>query len=158
MEQILEHRPFSTVEEFLFHEDISYSKLNKKALDVLVRSGACDPISDARFKHCKHLWLSVASDRPKNKKKLDENIIKYNSEPDFTEEERIENIVSLTGIFPFDIVMDKKVRERIEVNCVPPLAHVFFLKCKGEANINFLLLLRVDISYSSDSTINSLEL
>ena len=28
------------IEEFLFHDDIVYSKLNKKALDVLVRSGA----------------------------------------------------------------------------------------------------------------------
>ena len=122
MEQILEHRPFSTVEEFLFDEDISYSKLNKKALDVLVRSGACDPISDSRFKHCKHFWLSIAKDRPKNKKKLEENIVNYGGEPDFTEEERIENIVSLTGIFPFELVLDKKVRERIEINCVPPLA------------------------------------
>ena len=122
MEQILEHRPFSTVEEFLFDEDISYSKLNKKALDVLVRSGACDPISDSRFKHCKHFWLSIAKDRPKNKKKLEENIVNYGGESDFTEEERIENIVSLTGIFPFELVLDKKVRERIEINCVPPLA------------------------------------
>ena len=122
MEQILKNRPFTTPEEFLFHEDVSYSKLNKKALDVLVRSGACDKIADGRFRHCRHFWLSVAKDRPKTKKKLDDNIIKYAAEPDFTEEERIENIVSLTGIFPFEIVMDKKVKERIEYNCVPPIA------------------------------------
>jgi len=122
MEQILEHRPFSTVEEFLFDENISYSKLNKKALDVLVRSGACDSIADSRFKHCKHLWLSTVNERPKSRKKLEENIIKYSAEPDFSEEERIENIVSLTGIFPFDIVLDKKVKERIKYNSVPPLS------------------------------------
>ena len=89
---------------------------------MLVRSGACDSIADDRFRHCKHLWLSTVSDRPKNKKRLEDNIAKYQSEPDFTEEERIENIVSLTGIFPFELVMDKKVRERIEHNCVPPVA------------------------------------
>jgi DNA polymerase-3 subunit alpha len=122
LEQILAHRPFKTVEEFLFNEDISYSKLNKKALDVLIRSGACDDLSDDRFNHCKHFWLSAASDRPKSKKKLEENILKYAGEPNFTEEERIENVVSLTGIFPFELVLDKKVRERIEVNCVPPIA------------------------------------
>ena len=32
--QILENRPFSSVEEFLFNENIVYSKLNKKAIDV----------------------------------------------------------------------------------------------------------------------------
>jgi DNA polymerase-3 subunit alpha len=122
MDQILENRPFETVEEFLFHEDVSYSKLNKKALDVLVRSGACDSIADNRFNNCRHLWLSTVNDRPKNKKRLEENIKDYASEPDFTEEERIENIVSLTGIFPFELVMDKKVRERIDHNCVPPVA------------------------------------
>ena len=65
MEQILDNRPFASVEEFLFNENVSYSKLNKKALDVLIRSGACDSIVDSRFKHCRHLWLSVVNDRPK---------------------------------------------------------------------------------------------
>ena len=104
MDQILEHRPFNSIEELLFNEEISYSKLNKKSLDVLVRSGACDTIVDERFKHCRHLWLSVIDSRPKNKKKLDENIKNNLSEPDFSEEEKIENIVSLTGIFPLPFV------------------------------------------------------
>jgi DNA polymerase III alpha subunit len=122
MDQILEHRPFNSVEELLFNEEISYSKLNKKSLDVLVRSGACDTIVDDRFKHCRHLWLSIIDNRPKNKKKLDENIKNNLSEPDFSEEEKIENIVSLTGIFPFELVLDKKVKERLELLKVPPLA------------------------------------
>ena len=122
MDQILEHRPFKTVEEFIFNEDVSYSKLNKKALDVLIRSGACDTLADTRFNHCRHFWLSVVNDRPKNKKKLEENLLKFTAEPDFSEEEKIENIVSLTGIFPFELVLDKKVKERLDVNKVPPLA------------------------------------
>jgi DNA polymerase-3 subunit alpha len=122
MDQILDHRPFKNMEELLFNENISYSKLNKKSLDVLIRSGACDSISDDRFKHCKHLWLSVASDRPKTEKKLEENIEKYRSELDFSESEKIENVVNLTGIFPFDLVLDKKVKERLEYLKVPPLA------------------------------------
>jgi len=122
MDQILAHRPFNTPEEMLFNEEISYSKFNKKALDVLVRSGACDVVADDRFKHCRHFWLSVVDNRPKTKKKFLENIQKCKSEPDFTEEEKIENLVSLTGIFPFDIVVDKKVRERIKANYVPPIS------------------------------------
>jgi DNA polymerase-3 subunit alpha len=123
MDQILDHRPFKNVEELLFNEEISYSKLNKKALDVLIRSGACDGISDDRFKHCRHLWLSVVDNRPKNKKKLDENIKTNVSEPDFSEEEKIENIVSLTGVFPFELVIDNKVRERLDSSVVPPISN-----------------------------------
>jgi len=122
MDQILDHRPFKSVEDLLFNEEISYSKLNKKSLDVLVRSGACDSMIDHRFKHTKHFWLSVADDRPKNKKKFDDNLKKYLSEGDFTEEEKIDNIVSLTGVFPFEIVLDSKVKERLDHLMVPPLA------------------------------------
>jgi DNA polymerase III alpha subunit len=68
MDQLVMHRPFSTVEEFLFHPDIKYSKLNKKALDVLVRAGACNDLVDERFKGLKHFWSAVVVDRPKNKK------------------------------------------------------------------------------------------
>ena len=122
MDQILEHRPFNNVEELLFNEEISYSKLNKKALDVLVRSGACDSMIDERFKHTRHFWMSAVNERPKNKKKFDENIKKYASELNFTEEEMIENVVSLTGVFPFDIVLDPKVKERLDYLKVPPVS------------------------------------
>ena len=50
MEQIIDHRPFKSFEDLLFNENIAYAKLNKKGLDVLVRSGACDSIVDNRFK------------------------------------------------------------------------------------------------------------
>ena len=124
IEQIMANRPFKTLEEFIFNENISYSKMNKKSLDVLIRSGACKDIieGDNRFKHPRHFWCAVANDRPKNFKKLNENIAKYSSEPNFTEQEYIENSVSLTGIFPFELVLDRKVLDRIHVNCVPPVA------------------------------------
>ena len=56
IDQILEHRPFKTVDDFLFHDKITYSKLNKKALDVLCRSGAMDSLIDDRFTGAKHFW------------------------------------------------------------------------------------------------------
>ena len=113
MEQIIANRPFNSMEELLFNEKIAYAKLNKKALDVLVRSGACDSIVDDRFKHCRHLWLSVANNRPKTIKKLVENIVEYSSEPDFSHEEKVKNIIELTGLFPFELVLDSKVKERL---------------------------------------------
>ena len=48
-----------------FHPDVVYSKFNKKALDVLVRSGAMDGLIDDRFAGRKHFWSAVAVDRPK---------------------------------------------------------------------------------------------
>lgn len=122
MEQILNNRPFNTIDELIFNEEISYSKLNKKALDVLVRSGACDSISDNRFKDKKHLWNCIVNKRPKNRKKFEENLVEFKGEDDFTDEEKIENIVSLTGVFPFELVLDTKVKERLEYLKVPPLS------------------------------------
>ena len=119
--QLLANRPFNTPEEFLFNEDIIYSKLNKKALDVLCRSGAMDELMDDRFAGRKHFWSALAVDRPKNLKKFHENIELYEPEGDFTDEEKIEYISSLTGIFPIDMVIDKDVQSKLNHYCVPPI-------------------------------------
>ena len=122
IEQILDNRPFNTVEEFLFNENIVYSKLNKKALDVLCRSGAMDDLIDERFTGAKHFWSSVAVDRPRKEKNLLENIDKYVPEGDFTEEENIQYQIDLTGVFPFDLVMGERIRESLNKHMVPPIS------------------------------------
>ena len=120
-EQILKNRPFNDIDDFLFNENVVYSKLNKKALDVLCRSGALDSFIDDRFTGAKHFWTSVAVERPKNPKKFKENIEEYAPEGNFTEEEKIEYISSLTGIFPIDMVVDKDVQSKLNDYCVPPI-------------------------------------
>jgi len=119
--QVLANRPFNSIEEFLFNENITYSKLNKKALDVLIRCQALDCLMDDRFTGLKHFWSAVAVDRPKNKKRFNENVETYAPEGDFTEEELIQYKVDLTGVFPFDLVLDDNVRRRLEEKFVPPL-------------------------------------
>ena len=121
IDQILANRPFAKIEDILFNEDIIHAKLNKKALDVLCRSGALDGLVDERFTGCKHFWMSCVQDKPKNEKKLLENIALYSPEEDFTREEKIEYVSDLTGMFPFDLVLTKNIRESIERYCVPPL-------------------------------------
>jgi len=121
IEQIINNRPFNSIEDLLFNEGIVYSKLNKKALDVLCRSGALDGLVDDRFNGCKHFWMACIQDRPKNLKKLGENIELYSPETDFSIEEKIDFVSSLTGIFPFDLVMTRQIRESIERHCVPPV-------------------------------------
>ena len=121
MQQILEHRPFRNIEEFLFDDSITYSKLNKKALDVLVCSQALNELMDDRFSGLKHYWSCVAVDRPANKKKLAENIELYAPEGDFTDEEKIEYLVNLTGVFPMNLILSSKVQKALESNDIPPL-------------------------------------
>ena len=122
IEQIVNNRPFNNAEELLFTPEVVYSKLNKKALDVLIRAGATDSIIDEQFTGRKHFWSAVAVDRPKNKKKFQENIIQYAPEGDFSQEEEIENISSLTGIFPLDLVMGPEVRQKLEEKFVFPIS------------------------------------
>ena len=123
VDQIMQNRPFKKIEDILFSKEIVHAKLNKKALDVLCRSGAMDPIVDDRFNGCKHFWMACVQDKPKNQKKLEENIQLYSPEEDFTKEEKIEFVSDLTGMFPFDLVMTKEIKDAIHRNCVPALGN-----------------------------------
>jgi DNA polymerase III subunit alpha len=122
VEQIVNHRPFKTIEEFLFHEEISYSKLNKKSIDVLVRSQALNCLMDDRFTGLRHFWSSVAVDRPRKLKNLEENIELYAPEGDFTEEEKIEFLTALTGVFPMSMVISDFLTEKFEELSCPPIS------------------------------------
>jgi len=122
IEQIVANRPFNNIEEFLFHDDIVYSKLNKKALDVLVRSGAMNNLMDDRFSGRKHFWSAVAVERVYNRKKFNENIEKFWDEGDFSVAEEIDNLTTLTGIFPMHLVMTDEVRTKLENYYVPAIS------------------------------------
>ncbi len=122
IEQVLLHRPFNTVEELLFHDEVVYSKFNKKALDVLARAGALNDLMDDRFTGDKHFWTAVCLDRPRSKKKLDENIVTYRPEGSYTEEERIQHIADLTGIFPMSMVVTDRIQNKLEELCVPDIS------------------------------------
>ena len=122
MEQILDHRPFDKIEDFLFHEEMVYSKLNKKALDVLCRAGALKCLMDNRFSGEKHFWSSIAVMRPRKEKNLIENIEKYKDEGDFTNYEKIEHLSSLTGAFPISLVIDDEVMNRLSDLHIPPIS------------------------------------
>ena len=122
IEQILEHRPFADVEELLFHPDIVYSKLNKRSLDALCRGGALTELIDDRFTGDRHFWSAVCVDRPRNKKKLDENIEKYAPEKSFTPSERIEFTTNLTGIFPLSSVISAKEMQDLQDRGCPPIS------------------------------------
>jgi DNA polymerase-3 subunit alpha len=122
IQQIIKHRPFNTVEEFLFDENIKYSKLNKKALDALCRAQALNDLVDDRFTGLKHFWQACVTDRPRKLKNLEENIITYAAEGEFTEEEKLESLVSLTGVFPINLVITDAIRNKLNELYIPPIS------------------------------------
>ena len=122
LDQIINNRPFNTIEEFLFNEGITYSKLNKKALDVLVRSKALDELMDDRFTGLRHFWSAVAVDRPRKEKNLEDNIELYAPEGDFTDEEKLEHFASLTGIFPIHEIMPQEIQDNLMGRGCPPIS------------------------------------
>ena len=115
IQQIIANRPFNSIEQLLFNDNISYQKLNKKHLDVLVRSGACNSLMDARFKHLRHFWLSTVFNRPRTREALATNIRVYNNEPDFSHEEKIKNELELNGVFPMHLVMNDKLKVKLKI-------------------------------------------
>jgi DNA polymerase-3 subunit alpha len=122
IDEIYKGRPFSNIEDFLFNENMRYSKLNKKTLDVLVRSGAMNTLVDSRFTGKKHFWSAIAVDRPRKPKNLEENIALYAPEGDFTAEEEIQFLTELTGEFPISKVVSSKTLEMLEEKMIPPIS------------------------------------
>ena len=124
VQQVLDNRPLISVDDLLFNENIVYSKLNKKALDVLCRAGALDNIwqKDGRFSGAKHFWSACILDRPRKPKHLIENIELYKPEGDFSEMERIQYQIELTGVFPFNRVMRDEIYSGIKNNIIPAIS------------------------------------
>jgi DNA polymerase-3 subunit alpha len=122
IEQILANRPFLNAEDLLFRESVSYSKLNKKALDALCRGGALDNIVDDRFSGRKHFWSACVVDRPKSLKKFGENMETYYPEGDFSEEEVIQFKTDLTGVFPLNLVVSAEMIQALQERFIPPIS------------------------------------
>ena len=122
IEQILNNRPFENAEDLLFKEEITYSKLNKKSLDALCRAGALNNLIDDRFTGMKHFWSACVVERPKNTKKLDENIELYAPEGEFSEEDIIQFKTELTGVFPMNLVMSESMLNRLSEKYIPPIS------------------------------------
>ena len=121
IDEIIEKRPFTSVEHLLFDGGVVARKLNKKSLDALCRASAMNDLIDDRFYGDKHFWSAVVVDKPKNKKKLNENIEAYREEGSFSTAERIQNTQTLTGIYPINMVMTQRSKSILDSYKIPPL-------------------------------------
>ena len=122
IEQVINNRPFKTIDDLLFNDKIAYTKLNKKGLDALARCGALDDLMDNRFTGRKHFWMSFCDERPKTKKKFDAYIEQFKGEGDFSRNEVINNCVELLGFFPVTMVMSPQLYKRLEDSNVPSIS------------------------------------
>jgi len=122
LEQIMNNRPFTDAHDLLFRKDVVYSKLNKKALDALCRAGALDALVDQQFTGRKHFWSACIVDRPKNPKRLRDNIESYAPEGDFTQDEIIQFKTDLTGVFPLNLVIDNDTIEQLSQRGIPAIS------------------------------------
>ena len=122
IEEILHKRPFSSVEDLLFDKGVVARKVNKKSLDAMCRAGAMESLMDDRFFGDKHFWSAVVVDKPKNKKKLNENVEKYRDEGSFSKGERINHLQALTGIYPINMVVPVKAYKFFEMQGIKPIS------------------------------------
>lgn len=121
--EIFENRPFKTIEELLFNEKIKYNKFNKKALDVLCRSGALNSLIDKRFTGRKHFWASIcANERPKTLKKFQEYIEFFKDQGDFSNDELIEFETNLAGNYPINKVVKKETLDDLKKKGIPSIS------------------------------------
>lgn len=124
IEEILNNRPFETIEGLLFHPEIRYAKLNKKCLDVLCRSGALKSLQDERFSGDKHFWSVVAIDRPKKLQNFEENLEKYRAEGNFTNLERIAYQINIMGSLPLSEIVNDKMMKKFHKLGLPSLSEL----------------------------------
>lgn len=131
IDKIMEHRPFDSLEGLIFNEEMirnkSYSKVNKKCFDALIKTQALNKLIKPHptIKHAKHLWHVICDGVSRSTlslKKYNKRIEMYSQEEDFTDEEKIEYQVSLSGVFPMTMVLNDVVRDRLEEYQVPPIS------------------------------------
>lgn len=109
--QIEPHRPFYSIEDMLFHEEMKTP--NKSALSALIRAQALNDLMDHRFTGLKHFWSAVAVDKPATEDKLIENIENpvYREQGDFTREEKIILKADLTKMFPLRDIVSQRAED-----------------------------------------------
>jgi DNA polymerase-3 subunit alpha len=122
VEEIIAHRPFMSVDDLLFHEDVVYRKLNKKALVALSLAGALKSLQDDRFLGDEHFHEACFQNRPKNPKKLLAHIEEHKDKDSFSKDRRIENLTEITGIFPINMVYDDITKMKLESRFIPPIS------------------------------------
>lgn len=129
LEELLKHRPFGTFEELLFHPEMSYRKVTKKILAVLIKSGAANSLIK-KFDNLKHAYMMVESGKPKTIKEYNLRFENNKGIGDFTDEEKIGFMVELCGIYPLrEVINPSQINFLKNAGCVPLSEYTGTGKC-----------------------------
>jgi len=154
IDEIIEKRPFLSVEQLLFDGGVVARRLNKKSLVALCLAEAMQDLMDDRFLGDAHFYHTVVHDKPKSKKKLDDAvqiyIDGYKKDPstfpiNFTKSERITAIQTITGIYPISMVVPKKAVDVLNKMCYPPISEYDF-----ELNRGWCVPIKVEKKYTKN--------
>jgi len=132
VEELDKHRPFTSIEDLLYREEVNRQRLDISKIDTLCRIEALDSIikNDDRFTGYKHLWCSI-NQKPKQKKKetfddvckrFAEVVEKCDFEGDFSRLEKINNRIALTGNYPVDLIVSPVVVSVLDEMGIPPIS------------------------------------
>jgi len=164
IEEIVLNAPFGSIDELIFGDSIDKRRLNKKVISALALSGALDELIDDRFENDKHFYLSITEPKPKSSKELEKNINEHRGLKPFTKKQKIENILEITGRYPFHLVINSDTLESLEKVDVPAISRLnnpdgvvwFIVKSlnkKKTKNGKYYFLLNVIDSYGVSNVI-----
>lgn len=109
LQELLQHRPFNSLKELLFHPKMSYRRVTKKIIAVLIQSEALNSII-SEFDNAKHAYMIVESGKPKSEKEYNLRFENHKGIADFSNEEKIHFKTELCGIYPLrEIVNNSQI-------------------------------------------------
>lgn len=124
IEEILEYRPFLSIEDYAFHKEMTgRGAKNKRTVDALCRSGGFECLIDNKYPGSKMMWDIFVNQRPKSKKKLEAIIEEWDGEYDFSTEEEIQNTLEITGAYPLSLVIGEDVMTRVRELAIPGISN-----------------------------------
>lgn len=123
IDEIIHQQTFADIESFLFNEHMDYRKVNRRVIESLILAGALDIIRPTDCKNTRHLWRAAIDMRPKLPKKLTpelfrQNLIDTQSEPEFDHNERVAQLCSITGIYPWRMIVSPLIERDLQKNGV----------------------------------------
>lgn len=127
--ELINNRPYERIEDLLYNKNITYRLVNKKIIDILVRSGALNDLIDERFDNDRHFWHVVSELRGDKSIKTPEqfnemiNATKSIFEP-FELDEKIEAQISLLNYYPINDIFNPKIEDWCRENNIGMISNL----------------------------------
>lgn len=127
VDQIIEHQPYSKIEDILYNDEFDYRRVNKKVISALTLSGALDSIIDDRFDNNAHFFDVCVENKPKTKKKFLEYIqeTKGKIQP-FNNQQIFLDRCRLLGYLDIELLISKEKMDKLYELNIPSISNFDF--------------------------------